>query len=177
VTKVMLRRARPDEASTLSELALAAKGFWGYDQAFIESCRAELTFSPDDLARRHLVVADLGGLVGGFYTIDGEPPVGELGNMWVRPSEIGTGLGRIMWQDAMAAAAAAGFEYLEIDAEPNAEGFYRKMGAQRIGETPSGSIPGRTLPLMRVRVPRRLVGADLTPASNPARSAWAPGTS
>jgi hypothetical protein len=49
--------------------------------------------------------------------------------------------------------SAAGFEYLEIDAEPNAEGFYRKTGAQRIGETPSGSIPGRTLPLMRVRVP------------------------
>jgi hypothetical protein len=36
---------------------------------------------------------------------------------------------------------------------PNAEGFYRKMGAERVGETPSGSIPGRMLPLMQVRVP------------------------
>lgn len=151
----MLRRARPDEASMLSDLALAAKGFWGYDQAFIESCRAELTFSPDDVARAHFVVADLGGRVAGFYSLDGEPPVGELGNMWVRPSEIGTGLGRVMWQDAMAAAAAAGFEYLKIDADPNAEGFYRKMGAECIGEAPSGSIPGRMLPLMRVKVPQR----------------------
>lgn len=155
MTGVTLRRARPDEAGTLSDLAVAAKAFWGYDQAFIESCRGELTFSPDDVARRHFVVADLGGLVAGFYSVDGDPPVGELGNMWVRPSEIGSGLGRVMWHDAMAAAATAGFEYLEIDAEPNAEGFYRKMGAERIGETPSGSIPGRTLPLMRVRVPRR----------------------
>jgi hypothetical protein len=65
VTKVTLRRARPDEASMLSDLALAAKGFWGYDQAFIGSCRGELTFSPDDIARRHFVVADLGGLVAG----------------------------------------------------------------------------------------------------------------
>jgi GNAT superfamily N-acetyltransferase len=136
----------------LSELARAAKAFWGYDQAFIESCRAELTFSPEDVARRHLVVAELGGLVAGFYTLDGKPPAGELGNMWVTPSKIGTGLGRVMWHDAMAAAAAAGFEYLDIDAEPNAEGFYRKMGAQRIGETPSASIPGRMLPLMRARV-------------------------
>lgn len=140
----------------LSELALAAKGFWGYDQAFIESCRAELSISPDDVARRRYVVADIGGLVVGFYNVDGEPPVGELANMWVRPSEIGTGLGRVMWLDAMAAAAAAGFEYLRIDADPNAEGFYRKMGAERIGETPSGSIPGRTLPLMRVKVPAAL---------------------
>lgn len=156
MTEVTLRRARPDEAGTLSDLALAAKGFWGYDQAFLESCRAELAFSPDDVVRRHIVVADLGGLVVGFYSVDGEPPVGELGNMWVRPSEIGTGLGRVMWQDAMIAAAAAGFKYLEISADPNAEGFYRKMGAERIGETPSGSVPGRMLPLMRARVPAAL---------------------
>ncbi len=107
----------------LSELALAAKEFWGYDQAFIESCRAELSFSPDDVARRHFVVADLGGMVARFYSLDGQPPTGDLGNMWVRPGEIGTGLGRVMWHDAMAAAAAAGFEYLEISAEPDAEGF------------------------------------------------------
>lgn len=156
MTEVRLRRAGPDEASILSDLALAAKGFWGYDQAFIESCRAELSFSPDEVARRHFVVADVGGLVAGFYSVDGEPPGGELGNMWVRPSEIGTGLGRVMWQDAMSTAVAAGFEYLEIGAEPNAEGFYRRMGAERIGETPSGSIPGRMLPLMRARVPAAL---------------------
>ena len=62
----------------LSDLALAAKGFWGYDRAFIESCRAELTFSPDDVARRHFVVADLGGRVAGFYSVDGKPPPASL---------------------------------------------------------------------------------------------------
>lgn len=152
MTEVTLRRGKPDEAGMLSDLALAAKGFWGYDQAFLESCRDELTFSPDDVARRHLVVAERAGSVVGFYTVDGQPPVGELGNMWVSPSEVGTGLGRIMWQDAMAAAVAAGFEYLEIGAEPHAEGFYRKMGAELIGQTPSESIPGRMLPLMGIRI-------------------------
>jgi GNAT superfamily N-acetyltransferase len=158
--EVALRRARAYEASTLSDLALAAKGYWGYDEAFLESCRTELTFSPDDVARRHFVVAEADGLVVGFYCVDGEPPVGEFSHMWVRPSEIGTGLGRVLWQDAMAAAATAGFEYLEIEAEPNAEGFYRKMGAERTGETPSGSIPGRMLPLMRVSVPALRASSD-----------------
>jgi N-acetylglutamate synthase-like GNAT family acetyltransferase len=153
VTTVTVRRARPDEAGVLSNLALAAKGFWGYDQAFLESCRDELAFSPEDIVRRHFVVADLDGVVAGFYSLDGDPPVGELGNLWITPSKIGTGLGRNLWQDAMAAAAAAGFEYLKIDAEPNAEGFYRRMGAERVGETPSGSIPGRMLPFLQVKVP------------------------
>lgn len=155
MTAVALRRARPDEAALLSDLALAAKGFWDYDPAFIESCRSELTFSPDDVASRHFVVADLSGVVVGFYSVDGVPPIGELGNMWIRPAKIGNGLGRIMWQDAMATATAAGFEYLTIAAEPNAEGFYRKMGAERVGETPSESIPGRMLPLMQVKVPAK----------------------
>jgi hypothetical protein len=86
----------------LSDLALAVKGSWGYDQAFIESCRDKLAFGPDDIGRRHFVVADLGGLVAGCYSVDGDPPVGELGNMWIRPSKIGTGLGRVLWQDATA---------------------------------------------------------------------------
>jgi hypothetical protein len=53
-------------------------------------------------SRRDFVVADLGGLVAGCHSVDSDPPVGELGNMWIRPSKIGTGLGRVLWQDAMA---------------------------------------------------------------------------
>ncbi len=151
---VTLRRARPGEAGVLSGLALAAKGYWGYDGAFLESCRAELTFTPEDVARQRFVVADQDGVVVGFYGVDGTPPVGELTNMWVRPSEIGTGLGRVLWRHAMATAADAGFECLDIGAEPNAEGFYVRMGAERVGLTPSESIPGRMLPMMRVAVGR-----------------------
>ncbi|MFS8102424.1 GNAT family N-acetyltransferase [Lentzea alba] len=151
-TELILRRARSDEASALTELALAAKAFWGYDDDFIESCRAEMTFSPGDVAQRHIVVAEVDGEMVGFYSVDGEPPTGELGNMWVRPDQIGTGLGKVLWQHAMATAAAAGHEHLDIDSEPYAEGFYLKMGAERVGESLSGSIPGRVLPRLRVAV-------------------------
>lgn len=150
MTTVILRRARPAEAGTLSDLAMAAKGHWGYDQAFLDACRDELTFAPDDLARRRFVVAELEGVVAGFYSIDGDPPAGELGNLWITSSRIGTGLGRTLWQHAMTVAAEAGFNRLEIGAEPHAEGFYRRMGAERIGELPSESIPGRVLPLLQV---------------------------
>jgi GNAT superfamily N-acetyltransferase len=145
-----LRRARPDEAGVLSDLALAGKAYWGYGEAFLEAVRDELTFSPDDVAARHVVVAELDGAVAGFYSLVGEPPHGVLDDMWISPDRIGTGLGRVLWEHAMAAAAAAGFEHLDIDAEPYAEGFYLRMGAERIGESPSGSIPGRMLPQLRV---------------------------
>ncbi len=146
-----LRRARPDEADVLTGLALAAKAHWGYDAAFMEVVKVELTFEPDVVARRHFVVAERDGSVVGFYSLDGAPPIGVLDDMWVTPSAIGTGLGRVLWDHAMAAAAEAGYEHLDIDAEPFAEGFYLNMGAERIGESPSGSIPGRMLPLLRVK--------------------------
>ena len=38
----VIRRARPEEAGALSDLAIRSKGHWGYDVAFLASCRAEL---------------------------------------------------------------------------------------------------------------------------------------
>jgi hypothetical protein len=35
-----------------------------------------------------------------------------------------------------------------FDSDPNAEGFYRRMGATTVGDAPSGSVPGCRLPSM-----------------------------
>ena len=144
---VELRPASPDEVGALSELALRSKAYWGYDSDFLEACRDELTFSATDAAR--IVVAESGGAPVGLYTVDGRPPEGVLTNLWVDPDAIGSGVGRRLWTHAVESARAGGFSGLLIDADPNAEGFYLRMGAERIGEQPSGSIPGRMLPLLR----------------------------
>lgn len=145
---VVFRAARGDEADVLTEVALRSKGYWGYAPDFLEACRAELTFRPPDVAARRIVVADSPAGVVGFYSIDGQPPDGELGNLWVVPERIGTGLGRRLWDHAVATARQGGYASLRIEADPNAAGFYRAMGAERVGEVPSGSVPGRSLPLL-----------------------------
>jgi GNAT superfamily N-acetyltransferase len=149
---VVLRPADPGEAGILTEIALGAKAYWGYDADFMAACREELTFGPAEVRPRRMVVAESGGHLLGFYSLDGEPPDGELGNLWVRPDSIGTGLGRRLWRHALDTARAAGFSSLHIGSDPNAEGFYLAMGATRTGGTPSGSIPGRVLPLLTVHI-------------------------
>jgi SAM-dependent methyltransferase len=47
---------------------------------------------------------------------------------------------------------------LTIDADPHAEAFYVAMGAARVGESPSGSIPGRMLPRLELSVPGAIEG-------------------
>jgi ribosomal protein S18 acetylase RimI-like enzyme len=151
--QIVLRPARAEEAGTLSELALRSKAQWGYDEQFLEACRADLTLRPEEISRRRVVVAEVAGRIAGFYTVDGAPPEGELGNLWIEPDHLRRGIGRRLWQHAMAAAEDLGFTSILIDAEPNAEGFYRAMGATTVGEVPSTAIPGRMLPQMRIVLP------------------------
>jgi len=148
--QIVMRPARGEEAGALSALALRSKAQWGYDEEFLEACRADLTFSPQQILAGRAVVAEAAGQIVGFYTVDGVPPEGELGNLWVEPMVMRGGIGRRLWQHAMAAAEDAGFSSLLIDADPNAEGFYLAMGATRIGEIASTSIPGRVLPQLRI---------------------------
>jgi N-acetylglutamate synthase-like GNAT family acetyltransferase/catechol 2,3-dioxygenase-like lactoylglutathione lyase family enzyme len=151
--RISVRPARNDEAGELSALALRSKAQWGYDAQFLEACRAQLTLDPDELGRRRATVAEESGRVVGFYTLDGAPPEGELGNLWIEPSYMRRGIGRILWDHAMRVASDVGFAEVLIEAEPNAEGFYRAMGAERIGVVPSPIIPDRMLPRMRFRPP------------------------
>ncbi|WP_217145661.1 GNAT family N-acetyltransferase [Streptomyces sp. AC627_RSS907] len=151
---VLIRPARATEADVLTDLALRSKAHWGYDADFLEACRDELTVAAHEVARRRTMVADTDGHVLGFTTLEGEPPTGVLGMMFVDPRVIGQGIGRLLFERTVAAGRDLGFTRLTIDADPNAEPFYRAMGAVRKGNVPSGSIAGRVLPRMVVTVRR-----------------------
>ena len=127
------------------------KAHWGYDEAFLERCRAELTLRSDDVTAHRTTVAEIGGHLAGFYSLAGQAPEGELTYLYVEPDHIGSGVGRRLWQHAVTPPElwdSSG----SPDADPFAEDFYRRMGAVRIGLVPSGSIPGRPLPQLAYRL-------------------------
>ena len=151
-----IRPARADEAEALSELAIRSKGRWGYDEAFLAACRAELTFSADDLANAPTFVADgSDGPVGFYRLLVRDDGAAELDDLFVDPASIGHGVGKRLWEHAVAQAASLGCGELVIQSDPFAEGFYLAMGAERVGELESGSVPGRMLPLLRRRLEMR----------------------
>ena len=81
------------------------------------------------------------------------PEIGSKPAISLLPEYIGTGVGRVLFDHAVRRAAASGAEVLGLESDPNAEGFYRRMGARRVGEI---SYPKdgqrRTLPLLAVDV-------------------------
>jgi GNAT superfamily N-acetyltransferase len=146
----LLREARPGEAALLSDLALRSKGHWGYDAAFLDACRAELTLRDDELASRRVIVAEHNGRIAGFGTLEGAPPHGELGMLFVDPDVIGRGAGTSLLGALLGRGRALGFTRLTIDADPHAEAFYLAHGAVRTGAVASASIPGRVLPQLEL---------------------------
>jgi hypothetical protein len=55
---LVVRQARLEELPGLSELCLRSKAVWGYDQAFLEACRSELTLLPEELRTTLVAVAE-----------------------------------------------------------------------------------------------------------------------
>jgi GNAT superfamily N-acetyltransferase len=145
---IAIRGGRPEEAVLLSELALRSKGLWGYSEQVLELFRSELILTESQVVERRTAVAEIGGKVVGFVTIEGTGMTGELGMLFVLPEAIGKGVGAELFRHAVRAARSAGFDRLIIESDPNAEQFYRAMGALRTGTVESGAIPGRELPLM-----------------------------
>ena len=147
---------RPDEAAALSALALRSKGHWGYDATFLEACRQELTLTGDQAAAARVVRA-ADGTARGFHVLgpDGseKPGGGELLMLFVDPPSIGSGVGGALLDDAIRYAARLGWSALRVESDPGAEAFYVAHGARRVGTVPSGSVPGRELPLLELPVP------------------------
>ncbi len=164
---ITIRPAWPSEAAEISALALRSKSHWGYDAAFLEACRSDLSVTPETM-QQHIVrvgeirAGDGDSVMGGFYTLSRRETAGapwSVEHLFVDPPAIGTGLGAALMDHLKAKARAAGATMLEVESDPQAEGFYQRMGFERVGEVPSASIPGRALPLMTCA----LVAADRGP--------------
>ena len=146
-----IRRSLPGEASTLSSIAKQAKQYWGYPERWITHWEADLTISEDFVRDNQVFVAERDQQICGFYALSIEGSRAELEHMWVAPPYIGTGVGKELFLDAMDRSTAMNVRRIDITADPNAAGFYERMGATRTGDVVS-EIEGqpRILPRMSI---------------------------
>ena len=148
-------RARAQDAGRLTEIAHAAKRHWGYAEDLMQLWKGDLTVTPAFIDSHPVYCAVVGADVAGFYALSRDGDTFDLEHMWVDPHHMGRGVGARLFAHALSTVRGLGGTRLEITSDPNAEGFYRRMGAQRVGEVASAPA-GRTLPLLVMRV-----GADV----------------
>jgi GNAT superfamily N-acetyltransferase len=146
-----IRSAVPSEASRLSQIAHDAKRYWGYPDHWIQHWQAELTISSDFITNNQVYVAEDDSEILGFYGLVLHGERAELEQMWVAPAHLGEGVGKELFVHAMQQAAGENVSAVEISSDPNAEGFYQRMGARRIGEV-SAEMDGQQRVVPRLTI-------------------------
>jgi ribosomal protein S18 acetylase RimI-like enzyme len=149
----LIRDARAEEALALEALQRRASDVW-------EEYRAQLAAHPDAITPPHQAIAerrvrvavDAAGRRLGFSTV---LPVHadrcELDDLFVEPEWMRRGVGRALVDDLATRAHTAGASYVDVIANPNALGFYRRLGFHVTDETSTrfGAAPRTTLALPR----------------------------
>jgi ribosomal protein S18 acetylase RimI-like enzyme len=150
---IIIRRVTPNEATVLTHIALSAKRHWGYPERWMQIWTPQLTFTPEYFEEDESWAAVDDEMPIGFYTLQERNGNAWLENLWVLPERIGKGVGKRLFLHAMSRSFDLGFKILQLEADPNAAGFYEKMGMHKIGERHS-EIEGqpRKLPIMEMKL-------------------------
>jgi N-acetylglutamate synthase-like GNAT family acetyltransferase len=142
-----IRRATADDIAALEALMGASKAYQGEFAPML----AGYSLSADQLDRDLVFLVELNGVVVGFYSLvtEGEP---ELDLMFVTDATQGTGLGARLFAHMADQARVLGIDAVKIVSNPPAEGFYRRMGAERVGtRRPKGRVTW-TQPILYLRL-------------------------
>jgi len=134
---VEIGAVRTVEATERSALAVEAKAHWGYSTEVLESWKPLLRVTDADIAANRVFVASVDDPVAGFYSLAPGAGPWELDDLWVSPRFMHRGLGRELLAHALESARRGGASRVTVDADPNAESFYRENGATRCGEVPA----------------------------------------
>ena len=127
------------QGAALIELQRRASLVW-------EDTRADLLAHPEVFvlptdARIRVAVDD--GAIVGFSAMIGP----ELDGLFVEPDAWKGGIGRALIADVLAWARAEGMRQIEVTANPNALGFYEKVGFRHVGVTETQFGPGYRMTL------------------------------
>lgn len=130
---MQIKAARPEEAATLTGIAFAAKRYWGYPENWMDIWREILTVTPEFISSHETFSAVIDGQNVGFYALRQKGARLDLLHLWVLPGWMRRGIGRSLFYHALERVKALGIRELEIESDPNAEGFYLRLGARRVG--------------------------------------------
>ena len=140
--------ADKEDAARLSKISFAAKAHWGYPKDWLAIWKPNLTIRPEDFEVFTIFKLVEATNIIGFMAIDCRPNELEIEHLWIRPERIGQGFGKLLLNYGIQQTCNDATEQILVVADPNAAGFYQKMGFETFKFVKSK--PGnRRLPVMK----------------------------
>jgi GNAT superfamily N-acetyltransferase len=157
MTELKIRHAKATDSATLTELSFRAKRHWNYPDEYMERWKNELTITPAYLESNTVFVGEFEDRIVGFYSLIENQQDLEirtvliekgtwLDHMFILPEYMGKGIGTKFTIHMKAYLSGKKVDNVLIFVDPNATGFYEKLGAKFRRESDS-SIPGRKIPV------------------------------
>ena len=122
---------------------------------------AALTIAPATIEEHTVLVAELAGVVRGVAVLADRRSHWSLEHLWVDPAMQRQGIGRALFASVVREAARRRAGVLRVESDPQAVGFYERMGARRSGTVPAPVLDTpRELPVLELDIVDRLVTLD-----------------
>ena len=144
--------ASTDDAQFLTETAFQSKKIWGYSDEQIYLWKDDLEISEDYILQNKVMKVFDNNIFIGFFALKFErsqPP--EIDHLWLQPQFLRKSYGTIIFKYITEYLSEQGFSKITLVAEPNAKGFYEKLGGKIIGKFES-KISGRFLEIFEFQI-------------------------
>jgi ribosomal protein S18 acetylase RimI-like enzyme len=145
-----IKKASINDNEILTEITKKSKAYWGYSEEQLLKWSNNLTISREYIESNSVFTLVINDKIVGYYSyIIKEEKNVILDNLFILPENIGKGFGKYLMTDFLNRMKNENFEKITLDAEPNAENFYLKIGFKKIGEFET-SIKNRFMPIMEM---------------------------
>jgi len=149
---ISFRRATDSDLDNLNQLAYLSEAYWGENAEFLSRFKEAYTIDSRYLLEHHVMLMEENRSLLGFYAIKSVDNLWELDFFYVGVALIGHGYGKIMWDHLIQECIDLGILSFEFVTSPEAEAFYLKMGAARVGMVESSLRAGKMIPKLKVKM-------------------------
>lgn len=146
----MISKATVVDSEELTLLCKKSKAYWGYSTEQLNLWEEELTISKKYILENQVFKFIENKTIIGFYTlIATNKKTIQIEHLFVHPHYLGQGIGTQLMHHVIENCKTSTSHYIRVEADPNAELFYTKMGFKTIDLKPS-SIKNRFLSIMEL---------------------------
>ncbi|GAB6194301.1 GNAT family N-acetyltransferase [Desulfocastanea catecholica] len=155
-----IRRALPEDSSTLTDISFKSKKYWEYPDKYFQIWKEELTITNSYITDNFVYVFEKNSSIIAYYSIINLAEQIKIQNiylekgywlehMFVLPEYIGQNIGRQMFYHLLKTCKRQIIQEISVLSDPNSKQFYLKMGFEYIRDIPS-TIKNRTTPQLRL---------------------------
>ena len=149
----IIKRARADNVEVLNDIMKRSIAIWDYSAKEIEETTQKLAITTESMDKSICCIVELNGLIKGFFCI--EPSKSEKtseAKFYIEPDSIREGLGTILWKHVISELTNKEIKHFKILVDRNAQGFYEKLGAIKVGEQTSEIVENYMIPIMKYNI-------------------------